>query len=145
MRLEGRDLLSVSSPASTIASGAYDPNASLSTEEWPLPLYFRIGVALDIVGRHDPFVVSDEHRFTIAIGGDHPNDNVERGSIGGEYGWNETFFLRAGYKINYDVEKWTFGAGVTISPGDQKIAFDFALVDYGDLGKTSRFTLGILF
>jgi hypothetical protein len=145
MRLEGRDLLSVSNPSAAIAAGAYGPNSHLTTEEWPLPLYFRIGVAMDVVGGRDPFVVSDQHRVTIALAGDHPNDNVERGSVGAEYGWSETLFLRAGYKINYDVEKWTFGAGVAVAPGEQKVTFDFALVDYGDLGKTSRFTVGVQF
>ena len=145
LKLEGRDLLSVSNPSAVLAGGAYSPNANLSTEEWPLPLYFRIGVALDVVGGRDPFVASDQHRITVALAGDHPNDNVERGSVGAEYGWSETFFIRAGYKFNYDVEKWTFGAGVAVAPGDQKVTFDFALVDYGDLGKTSRFTVGIQF
>jgi hypothetical protein len=144
LQLEGRDLISTSDINKSI-SGEYNPNSSLSTEQWPLPLNFRVGVALDIVGKNNPVFLSDEHRFTLAIDGNHPNDNVERANIGGEYGWDETFFLRAGYKINYDVEKWTFGAGVKANIADAHLTFDFAYVDYNDLGKVSRFSVGLNF
>jgi hypothetical protein len=140
LKLEGRDLISTSDVNKNI-SGEYNPSSNLSTEQWSLPLNFRVGVAMDVVGKNDPFFTSGEHRFTVAIDGNHPNDNVERANIGGEYGWNETLFLRAGYKINYDVEKWTFGAGVKINIETQQISFDYALVDYNDLGKVSRLSV----
>jgi hypothetical protein len=144
LKLDGRDLLATSDVATGV-SGNYNPNSHLTTEEWPLPLSFRVGIAVDIIGRGDAFVTSDQHRITLALDGNHPNDNAERGSIGAEYGWQEAFFLRAGYKINYDIERWTFGAGVKVGFGEQRLLFDYAYVDYGDLGKTSRFSLGVAF
>lgn len=144
MQLEGRDLITTSD-ISTSISGEYNPSSNLTAEEWPLPLNFRIGTAIDIVGNKNPVIYSGEHRFTLAIDGSHPNDNVERLNIGGEYGWDETLFLRAGYKINYDVEKWTFGAGVKTRIEGSSLTFDFAYVDYYDLGKVSRFSVGITF
>jgi hypothetical protein len=82
---------------------------------------------------------------TLAVDGNHPNDNNERVNFGGEYAWNETVFARVGYKANYDVEKWTYGAGVRVSFGAQQVGFDYALVYYNDLGKVSRLSLEIRF
>ena len=81
----------------------------------------------------------------MAIDGVHPNDNTEKVNIGGEYAWNETVFARLGYKINYDVEKWTFGVGVKVNFGTQQAGFDYALVDFRDLGKVSQFSLQVSF
>lgn len=144
LRLEGRDLISTSDVNRNV-SGEYNPSSNLTTEQWSLPLNFKVGAAMDIVGKLDPIVSSEQHRFTVAIDGNHPNDNVERANIGGEYGWNETLFLRAGYKINYDVEKWSFGAGVKVDVDIQHFSLDYALVDYNDLGKVSRFSIGLEF
>jgi hypothetical protein len=144
MQLEGRDLIILADINKGI-SGEYNPDARLKTEPWPLPLNFRVGIAMDIVGGIDPFLQSKYHRFTMALDGNHPNDNNERVNIGGEYSWNDTFFARFGYKINYDVERWTFGAGVKLNVGSQQVGFDYALVDYYDLGKVSRFSLELRF
>lgn len=144
MQLEGRDLIILADINNGIA-GEYNPDARLKTEAYPLPLNFRVGVAMDLVGGFDPVIASQYHRFTLAIDGNHPNDNNERVNIGGEYSWNESFFARAGYKINYDVEKWNFGGGVKLTLGDQQFSFDYAYVDYYDLGKVSRFSVELTF
>jgi hypothetical protein len=144
MQLDGRDLIILSDIDKTIG-GEYNPDSRLKTEPWSLPLNFRVGVAMDLVGSNDALLSSESHRFTMAVDGNHPNDNNERLNLGGEYAWTETFFLRAGYKMNYDVEKWTYGAGVRVNMGKQQAAFDYALVDYADLGKVSRFSLELRF
>lgn len=144
MKLEGRDLITISNPNNQ-TSGGYNPDARLKTEPWPLPLMFRVGIAMDLIGGSDPFIDSEMNRFTMAIDGVHPNDNTEKVNIGGEYAWNETVFARLGYKINYDVEKWTFGVGVKVNFGSQQAGFDYALVDFGDLGKVSQFSLQVSF
>ncbi len=144
MQLEGRDLIALADLNKGI-SGEYNPDARLKTESWSLPLNFRVGIAMDIVGGKDPLIQSEYHRFTMALDGNHPNDNNERVNIGGEYSWNETFFARLGYKINYDIENWTFGAGVKLNLGGQALSFDYALVDYNDLGKVSRISIELGF
>jgi hypothetical protein len=65
--------------------------------------------------------------------------------FGSEYSWNETIFARFGYKYNYDVERWTFGAGVRFDLGGEAVKFDYALVDYKDLGKISRISVELGF
>ena len=144
MKLEGRDLITISN-ANNQGSGNYNPDARLKTEPWPLPLMFRVGIAMDLIGGSDPFINSEMNRFTLAIDGVHPNDNTEKVNIGGEYAWNETVFARLGYKINYDVENWTFGVGVKVNFGTQHAGFDYALIDFKDLGKVSQFSLQVSF
>jgi hypothetical protein len=144
MQLEGNDLIALIDINGGI-SGEYNPDARLKTESWPLPLNFRVGIAMDFVGGEDPIVSSEQHRFTVAIDGNHPNDNNERVNFGGEYGWDETVFARIGYKMNYDVEDWTFGVGFKFNISNQQVGFDYALVDYNDLGKVSRFSLELNF
>ncbi len=144
MQLEGRDLITITDINNQV-SGNYNPDATLKTEPWPLPLTFRVGIAMDVVGGNDPVVESSQNRFTVAVDGVHPNDNTEKLNIGGEYAWSEMVFARAGYKINYDLEEWTFGIGLRMNVVNQQVGFDYALVDYNDLGKVSQFSLELRF
>ena len=144
MQLEGRDLITITDLNNQV-SGNYNPDARLKTEPWPLPLTFRVGVAMNFVGGNDPIVESAQNRFTIAVDGVHPNDNTEKVNVGGEYAWDETVFARVGYKINYYLEKWTFGVGLRMNVINQQVGFDYALVDFNDLGKVSQFSLELRF
>jgi len=140
MKLDGRDLISITDINSSI-SGNYNPDARLTTEAWPLPLIFRVGLAMDMVGGSDPVISSDMNRFTLAFEGTHLNDNNERFNFAGEYAWDETVYARVGYKLNYDTEEWAFGAGLNIPVGTQFVRFDYAYIQFGDLGNVSQFTL----
>ncbi|MEN8192932.1 MAG: PorV/PorQ family protein [Bacteroidota bacterium] len=140
MKLEGRDLITITDMNPAI-SGNYNPDARLTTQEYPLPLIFRVGLAMDFIGGNDPLIDSESSRLSIAVEGTHLNDNNERFNVGSEFSWSETLFLRAGYKINYDMENWAFGAGVNISVGGQDIVFDYAFIEFKDLGNVSQFSL----
>ena len=144
MKLEGRDLISLADINPNI-DGNYRTDARLKTESWPLPLNFRIGIAMDVIGGFDPYIHSNNNRLTLAIDGVHPNDNSEKLNIGSEYSWNETIFARMGYKINYDVEKWAYGAGLNFNIGQQLFSIDYAMVDFNDLGKVSRLSVELKF
>jgi hypothetical protein len=144
MQLEGRDLIILADINKGIG-GEYNPDARLKTEPWPLPLNFRIGLAMDILGGPQSLIPVEQHRFTMAVDWNHPNDNYERMNFGCEYAWNETFYARMGYKMNYDVSSLTFGAGVRVAIENQEVAFDYALVDYKDLGQVSRLSLELKF
>jgi hypothetical protein len=65
--------------------------ASLKTESWPLPLFFRVGLALDAIKRR-------EARFTIALDALRPSDNTETLQVGGEFALYERVFVRGGYQ-----------------------------------------------
>ncbi len=140
MQLDGRDLITIADVNSSF-SGNYNPDARLTTQEYPLPLIFRVGLALDVVGGNDPVIQSEDYRLTLATEGTHLNDNNERFNIGSELSWTETVFVRAGYKINYDTEKWALGIGVNIPIGNQKVVFDYAFIEFENLGSVSQFSL----
>ncbi len=144
MQLEGRDLITITDINNQV-SGNYNPDANLKTEPWPLPLTFRVGLAMNFIGGNDPIVESSQNRFTLAVDGVHPNDNTEKINVGGEYAWSEMVFARVGYKINYYLERWSFGLGLRANVINQQVGFDYALVDFNDLGKVSQFSLELRF
>lgn len=122
-----------------LQNGNNTTDVQIVVEESSLPLIFRVGVAYDLQ-------LTSTQRLTLASELKHPNDNVEQGSLGLEYGFNERFFLRSGYKINYDEEDLTFGAGLQTPFGEESLlSIDYAWVDLGRLSATHRFSLNVSF
>ena len=81
--------------------------ASLNTDQFPLPLTFKVGVAMDVFK-------NDLNRLSIGADAVHPNNNAESVNIGGEYVFKDAFALRAGYKsvfLERTVEGLSLGAG----------------------------------
>ncbi len=142
MEMDGKDLL---------VQHDIDPNnygnndqilASLQTDEFPLPLTFRIGLAMDVVD-------SEEHRVTLAADALHPNDNDESLNIGGEYMFNNLIAFRVGYKslfLTNSEEGLTAGVGLNYNfTTDFGVRIDYAYQDFGMLDYTQHFSLGIKF
>ncbi|MBD3225111.1 MAG: PorV/PorQ family protein, partial [Caldithrix sp.] len=80
----------------------YDAGSRLKTEEWPIPLLFRLGVTTDLIGKDSEIIKDDVNRLTIMLEGNDPVDHLLHYNMGAEYAWKEVIALRAGYKINYD-------------------------------------------
>ncbi len=53
----------------------------------------------------------------------HPNDNAERAHFGTEFSFYDRFFVRGGYKYNYDDQDFTFGAGANVPLGGTSSLF----------------------
>ncbi len=144
LQLQGRDLIR-----------EYDPNPNnslnsaidtrLHTEPWPLPVNFRVGVAMDLIGHGDNLIRSQESRITLAIDGMHPNDDSEKLNFGLEYGWKETLFARCGYGLGYDLANYSYGVGLNFKIGRSIFKFDYALAPLHDLGDVHFFTVGVDF
>ncbi len=117
-------------------------NAYLETEKWALPLIFRVGVAMDVLSKK-------YNRLTVAADALHPNDNYESINLGMEYAFNNTIFLRLGYKslfLDNSEHGLTAGTGLHHNLiGRVTIMINYAYVDYGVLQNTQRFSLGIKF
>lgn len=144
MQLDGTDVIVPYNRGGNIAITP-DVEAKLSTESWPLPTNFRVGIAMDILGVEGKSIFSSEtNRLTLAIDANHPTDNVERGSIGIEYAWQNRVALRAGYKYNYYEEELTLGGGLNVTIENVEMLFDYAWADFGRLGHVHRFTLGCI-
>lgn len=142
MKMDGKDLL---------VQHDIDPNnygnndqilASLQTDEFPLPLTFRIGLAMDVLN-------NEEHRVTLAVDALHPNDNDESINIGGEYMFNNLVAFRIGYKslfLTNSEEGLTAGVGLNYNfTNDFGVKVDYAYQDFGVLDYTQHFSLGIRF
>ncbi len=82
----------------------------MNTDSYPLPLTFRIGLAID------PIDIPD-HKFTLALDASHPSDNAEFVNMGAEYTLFNTIALRAGYKsmfLDNTEEGLTLGFGLNV-------------------------------
>lgn len=116
--------------------------AFLKTEQWDLPLNFKIALAYD-------FQFADDLRLTLDADAVNPNDNNEHANIGGELGYKEYLFLRAGFKgINIDQTEGgvSYGGGVDVSLGSNvRAVVDYAFSDIGRLKGVHRVGVGLKF
>jgi long-subunit fatty acid transport protein len=106
----------------------------LTTEEYPLPLNFQVGIGFDVF----------EYEFVKmkgAIDVTHPNDNKERAHFGTEFSFFDRLYLRGGYKLNYDDQNVTFGAGINLLWGSNAVYFDYAYSVYDILPAVHRISL----
>jgi len=76
--------------------------ARLLTQEWPLPLIFRAGLRMDVLGGNSPWFPTPYQRLSFLFDANDPFDSVLRGAIGVEYAWDDMLFLRGGYKLKYE-------------------------------------------
>ena len=142
MQMDGKDLL---------VQHDIDPNnygnndqilATLQTDEFPLPLTFRIGLAMDVLN-------NEEHRITLATDALHPNDNDESVNVGAEYMFNNLIAFRVGYKslfLDNSEEGLTAGVGLNYNfTNEFGVRVDYAYQDFGVLDYTQHFSLGIKF
>ena len=114
-------------------------SAELKTTPYDIPLVFRVGLAYD-------FEFAPKSVFTLAGELKHPNDNIQQGGLGAELAYDKTFFLRSGYKLNYDEQGLTVGGGLATSlSGDTRIIIDYAWQEFGRLESTQRFSVGFSF
>jgi hypothetical protein len=113
--------------------------SELKTTPYNLPMLFKVGLAYD-------FVFGPKSLVTVSADLRHPNDNIQQGNLGAQYAFDEKFFLRGGYKINYDEETLSLGAGlVTQVSSDTRLYIDYAWQDFGRLEQTHKFSVGFTF
>lgn len=116
--------------------------AALKTDEWPLPLFFRVGVAYDLLR-------AARTKVTLAADALRPSDNTGVLNVGTEVAIHDLLFLRGGYKSLFrddSEEGLTLGAGLKYNLGAAGIvSLDFAYADFGLLDKVQIYSLGFNF
>lgn len=118
--------------------------AELKTIEYPLPSNFRLGIAYDLID-------SETNLVTIALDGNHPNDNSERLNFGLEFWHRRMAAIRAGYKLRLgpdrvdDQEGLTLGLGIHLNFSETTLSLDYAFADFGHLQQAHRISLGLNF
>jgi len=103
-----------------------------------MPMELFMGIGYDFIGGKQ----NDMHNLSGYLEATHPNDADERVHTALEYNFNNLFFLRGGYRFNYDEVGATFGGGVNLEMAGYKLSVDYAYLDYGRLDVTHLFTLG---
>ena len=117
----------------------FGPDLTMITNDYPLPINFKFGAAINVIESEDHFV-------TFAAEGSHPSDNLEKYNAGLEYSFKEMFSLRIGSRFNYDVDGFTAGGGLRVPFGEEsELRFDYAFQDFDVLTEVHRFTMSLSF
>jgi hypothetical protein len=116
----------------------------VAKEEYPAPLTFRLGVSGNLIGKDALLLLNESNRVTLSYDIIQPNDYAQQMHFGVEYSFSEQVALRAGYKNNYDNEKFTFGVGVNSNISGYNIGIDYSFAGMGEfLGNVHRISLGV--
>jgi hypothetical protein len=107
-------------------------------EAFSPPTTFRVGTAMEVWQ-------TEQYALTTSFQVNHPVDNAENAVLGLDFSYLSNLHLRAGYRINYDEERFTFGAGFLVPISSLKFALDYAYKDFTNLGSTHQFTFNFQF
>ncbi|MDX1530211.1 MAG: PorV/PorQ family protein [Rhodothermales bacterium] len=142
MRMDGRDLRLAVDPDEEIEGNNDRIGGRYETEDWAMPLIFRVGVSAV------PFRMG-ESRLALAVDGNAPADAAQSANVGAEYAWNETLFVRGGWRQAFGPETddgWTAGFGVRYGLTSRIVTtFDYVFQNYEPFGTPQMFTLGVTF
>ncbi|MDZ7268975.1 MAG: PorV/PorQ family protein [candidate division KSB1 bacterium] len=142
MRMNGKDLLVFHDLDPAISGNNERIPSHIETQSWALPLTFQFGVAMELLR-------NEQHRLTLAGDALHPSDNTESVNLGGEYAWQEKFFLRGGYRdlfLRDGEQTFTIGGGAAVRfLGNVRWKFDYAYADFGRLENEQRFSVAVEF
>ncbi|MEJ2053146.1 MAG: PorV/PorQ family protein [Calditrichaceae bacterium] len=124
---------------------SYESGGRLKTEEWPIPLVFRLGIMVDLLGGNNEIAKDEQNRLTLNLEGNDPVDHLLHYNIGLEYEWNNMIALRGGYKFRYDEAKSTVGFGINLETVGIDARLDYSFNDYGLLGYVHNYSLDFSF
>lgn len=112
-------------------------------ESFPLPFEVSFSLHADMLKL---FKREQElHRLILGVESVHPRDYGEKLKFGVEYAYLGSFFVRAGYRLNYDQRGLTFGAGLDRKIGGVRLRIDYAYEDFGVFRGVNTFSIGTSF
>jgi hypothetical protein len=142
MKMDGRDLEKVIDIDPSNAGSNKLNVARLTTDPWPIPLLFRVGVAADVIK-------NESTQVTVECDAIRPSDNVEVVNLGAEVIVMQIVSFRAGYKSLFQTESeegLTLGAGLQYRQNnDMGIEVNYAYQKFGRFGNMNTFSIAILF
>jgi len=98
------------------------------SEKSEMPLAFHMGAAMELYGD-----LGDPASLTAAVEGAYFTDREQRWNMGAELWLHNLIALRAGYKVKYDEESWSVGAGLRGNFSGRHIGLDVSYSDFGNL------------
>lgn len=123
----------------TMIIANFGPNMKHISEDFPLPIDFRFGGAMDILD-------AANHRAVLAVEGSHPSDNRERYNTGLEYTFNDFAFFRLGNRFERDLGGFTVGGGVAFDISEKiRARLDYGYQDFAALENVQRFAFTLDF
>ena len=162
MKMDGPDLAfnrDLVNEPEEISAGIL-PESRVETFSYDLPLMFRLGVAMDLIGGISTFITNDQNRVTALFDIDDAADQVARIALSMEYSWNETVFARVGYRLRGKIGEqvgerlsghyretfqYGYGLGVKTQYSGYDLILDYGFAGYGDLGSVNQVFLSIGF
>ena len=138
MSMSGKNLKEVIDPDKN-NEGVNNIPVEYVTDEYPLPQIFRFGIAYDI----------DFNDYSLNTSVDllHPSSSTESINLGGEFGYKKLIFIRGGYQNLFErdqINGLTMGVGIQYMLNNrERFVFDYALSDWGVLGKAHRISVSI--
>jgi len=141
LQLDGRDLLHRIDLDPDAEGNNETIVATLKTDRWPIPLAFRVGVAM-------PVIHSQNMTVTLAADAVRPTDNAETLNVGGEIELLDILSFRGGYQTLFREDSQaglTLGFGLQVPNPYANIIFDYAFQDYGLFGNIQSAGVGVSF
>lgn len=141
MQFTGRDLRVYYDQSASETGDNESIPAYYETDEWDLPLTFRIGLAVN----YPEFPVGD---IVAEIDAIHPNDNNEQVNLGIEWDLSKILFLRTGYQALFQQnaeQGLTAGVGLRCKMLNSFLNVNYAYADYGRLAGVQQFEMEIEF
>lgn len=120
----------------------FSKEARFVDEGFQLPLTFRIGFSMDAADLTE--LDRSVHSLLVAVDFEHPRDFQEQVKIGGEYMYQRTVALRAGYVFPADEHGFSFGLGLRQNvEGDLGMGVDYSYTPFGVFGGVHRVSLSL--
>jgi len=115
-------------------------DAKYITDKFKMPQLLKIGLSAEIWGSRE-----QSSYVTFLLEAAHPNDIDEHIQIGMEGVLSRIIVLRAGYKLGYDEENFTFGLGIRFMNRGFAAKFDLAYIQHQHLEGVIRYGLSMEF
>lgn len=145
MQMSGKDLRVAHDTDPNNAGNNDRLPARMETDSWPMPLNFRVGLAMDLVS-------SSSQIITLAADAQQPNDQSASVNAGLEYTFRQLVFLRGGYRQAFSTITedggLALGFGLAYRFGDTVGGrFDYVWQQYQDgrLGSPQMLTFELMF
>jgi hypothetical protein len=142
MKMEGRDLRKVIDIDPSNAGSNKLNLANMVTDPWPIPLIFRVGLAMDVIKDQTTTV-------TLECDALRPSDNVEVVNFGAEVTFLNLVSLRGGYKSLFQTdseEGLTLGGGLKYKElGSMGLELNYAYQQFGKFGNINTISLAVYF
>ncbi len=107
-------------------------------ESYPLPTNFQFGMAMNAID-------GDDQKLLISFAAVKPNEGEPQAQVGGEWNFQQMFFVRGGYRLNHSTATWSAGAGAAFAIEGIGLRADYSYSNYKTLGGSHRIGVGIGF